>query len=332
MSSASPTPSQTSNTRQNANPRLQPSPVYTFLATLVLLLSVSAAIVIRSFVLRRRHRLMVEEAIRNGTWVPSAQSRAPRVDLSKKPVLWEAYMVSNEKDLSGSGFYGGTPMHLANDDAREWDAIKPVSAAYLVPAQPSPSSVNKTESGSATDQPRGAPPTSESRFRIARAGSLLRSIGSGVREMLGFGRGSSMSIGPNGSQGDGGGNDGGASGQSNGETNPPTCGPDGGPPVIRVSVLISMPRPPKPGSPPIASSSTASSSSTSGVLGSTNSHPLSPELQQRPPDQDDEEPLPLMEMGVAELVVIDHEAEARADALSSHNAKARDSASMTGEA
>jgi len=45
--------------------------VYTFLATLVLLLSVSGAIVFRSFVLRRRHRMMVEEAIRNGTWVPA---------------------------------------------------------------------------------------------------------------------------------------------------------------------------------------------------------------------------------------------------------------------
>ncbi|KAF5374037.1 hypothetical protein D9757_010075 [Collybiopsis confluens] len=39
--------------------------VYTFLATLVLLLGISGAIVARSLVLRRRHRRMIEEAIRN---------------------------------------------------------------------------------------------------------------------------------------------------------------------------------------------------------------------------------------------------------------------------
>jgi hypothetical protein len=44
--------------------------VYTFLATLVLLLGVSLAIVLRSLCLRRRHRRMVEEAIRNGTFHP----------------------------------------------------------------------------------------------------------------------------------------------------------------------------------------------------------------------------------------------------------------------
>lgn len=39
-------------------------------ATLVLLLSVSAAIVARSYIIRRRQRRAVEEAIRNGTYVP----------------------------------------------------------------------------------------------------------------------------------------------------------------------------------------------------------------------------------------------------------------------
>ncbi|KAG5732940.1 hypothetical protein E4T56_gene17250, partial [Termitomyces sp. T112] len=44
--------------------------LYTFLATLVLLLSVSAAIILRSLILRRRHQRLVAEAMRNGTWVP----------------------------------------------------------------------------------------------------------------------------------------------------------------------------------------------------------------------------------------------------------------------
>lgn len=82
--------------------------LYTFLATLVLLLSVSAAIVIRSLLLRRRHRRLVEEAIRNGTYVPGmfgngaglggpwggfpGGGRGNKVDLAMKPKLWEAYL------------------------------------------------------------------------------------------------------------------------------------------------------------------------------------------------------------------------------------------------
>ncbi|KAF5366655.1 hypothetical protein D9757_012767 [Collybiopsis confluens] len=66
--------------------------LYTFLATLVLLLGVSGAIVVRSLVLRRRHRRMIEEAIRNGTYIPPnilAGARG-KVDLAKKPRMWEA--------------------------------------------------------------------------------------------------------------------------------------------------------------------------------------------------------------------------------------------------
>ncbi|KAJ7632061.1 hypothetical protein B0H17DRAFT_1217615 [Mycena rosella] len=50
--------------------------VYTFLATLILLLGVSSAIVVRSLLLRRRHAHMVAEAIANGTWVLRRVSRA----------------------------------------------------------------------------------------------------------------------------------------------------------------------------------------------------------------------------------------------------------------
>jgi hypothetical protein len=84
--------------------------VYTFLATLVLLLGVSAAIVIRSLLLRRRHRRMIEEAIRNGTWVPPAHGGGAgnggrqKVDLSKKPKMWEAFLaVPGEEEEGKSG-------------------------------------------------------------------------------------------------------------------------------------------------------------------------------------------------------------------------------------
>ena len=116
--------------------------VYTFLATLVLLLSVSAAIVIRSFILRRRHRLMVEEAIRNGTWVPpSPPTRPARVDLSKKPVLWEAY-VDDKGGITAWRSAGGEGMHHDHwraEHSKDWDTIKPFSATYVSkPAETSP--------------------------------------------------------------------------------------------------------------------------------------------------------------------------------------------------
>ena len=103
-----------------------------FLATLVVLLSVSAVIVFRSLVLWRRRR-MVEEAIRNGTWVPP--SPPSRVDLSKKPVLWEAYI-----DAKGSVSYphGGIARGKSIDldwmmeQSKDWDVMKPISAAYLM--------------------------------------------------------------------------------------------------------------------------------------------------------------------------------------------------------
>ncbi|KAJ3931819.1 MAG: hypothetical protein NXY57DRAFT_178956 [Lentinula lateritia] len=77
--------------------------LYTFLATLVLLLGVSAAIVVRSLVLRRRHRRMVEEAIRNGTYVPPSviATARGRVDLAMKPKMWEATVRSEWNGKEG---------------------------------------------------------------------------------------------------------------------------------------------------------------------------------------------------------------------------------------
>ncbi|KAL1682935.1 hypothetical protein EV122DRAFT_249098 [Schizophyllum commune] len=97
--------------------------LYTFLATLILLLGVSAAIVIRSLILRRRHRALVEEAIRNGTWIPPATR--PRVDLSKKPKLHEAFLDAHST-------------HTQDADWLSWDGIFPFSATYINPSYPTP--------------------------------------------------------------------------------------------------------------------------------------------------------------------------------------------------
>jgi len=136
-STATPSPTSTSN---NNNPSLASSAslyLYTFLATLVLLLSVSAAIILRSLLMRRRHRRMVEEAIRNGTWIPPSpgglgfgfgtRSARDRIDPAKKPKMWDAF-VHDPK--------------IYPDTDWSWDSIRPFSANVVTPPQqPSPQTV-----------------------------------------------------------------------------------------------------------------------------------------------------------------------------------------------
>ncbi|KAH6904346.1 hypothetical protein BKA70DRAFT_1296335 [Coprinopsis sp. MPI-PUGE-AT-0042] len=263
--------------------------LYTFLATLFLLLTVSAVIVIRSFILRRRHRRLVEEAIRNGTWVPPPQpfsARTPRVDLSKKPVMWEAYLGGNEKDVYG-GSYGGSASH---EDVKDWDTIKPVSAAYLAPR------MSPDHSGAFKSSPNTTPVPATTRATSILASGLRaipRHMWSGFRWMAGYqpDHRSSSDMSPQN----------GASGMGDTSIN---AGPDGGPPVVRVAVIIAMPQPAKP-----TASSTASPNPTpsTSALSPANSHPLQHQgasSESHPPDWDEDEPLPVMEMGVAELVMV----------------------------
>ncbi|KAG1773271.1 hypothetical protein EV702DRAFT_1131251 [Suillus placidus] len=109
--------------------------LYTFLATLVLLLAVSSAIVIRSLVLRRRHQRIVEEAIRAGTWLPhqpyDPRGSRRRRDIGKKPKLWEAWLRSSNEEGPADGKCA-------------WYDIMPVYAAHIksvaTPQSPRPES------------------------------------------------------------------------------------------------------------------------------------------------------------------------------------------------
>ncbi|KAF8897986.1 hypothetical protein CPB85DRAFT_1328205 [Mucidula mucida] len=94
--------------------------LYTFLATLVLLLSVSAAIVLRSLILRRRHAAMMAEAIRNGTYIPPTNTRGPKIDPSQKPPMYEAHLVVRQHD----------DHHLGGSDAMK---PGPLSLSYIIP-------------------------------------------------------------------------------------------------------------------------------------------------------------------------------------------------------
>ncbi|GBE84939.1 hypothetical protein BKA93DRAFT_818255 [Sparassis latifolia] len=64
--------------------------LFTFLATLFVLLFVSTAIVFRSFYLRRRFRRRVDEAIAAGTFIPPGASAPGSRKYLDKPKLWDA--------------------------------------------------------------------------------------------------------------------------------------------------------------------------------------------------------------------------------------------------
>jgi hypothetical protein len=92
--------------------------LYTFLATLLLLLGISAAIVCRSIIVRRRTRRLIEEAIANGTWIPPAV-RVP-VNLAEKPLLYDVY---TELDPEQEG--------EMQEKAAMWNDILPVSPTLV---------------------------------------------------------------------------------------------------------------------------------------------------------------------------------------------------------
>ena len=75
---------------------------------------------------------MVEEAIRNGTWIPPSPGRlggfgigrSDRVDLNKKPKLWEAFVEKSD------------PKGYAEADW-DWDSVRPFCATIVTSTGPS---------------------------------------------------------------------------------------------------------------------------------------------------------------------------------------------------
>ncbi|KAJ6481309.1 hypothetical protein C8R47DRAFT_595359 [Mycena vitilis] len=119
------TPSPSGNPPQCGDPQGCGSPppatlyLYTFLSTLIILMLVSAGIIARSVVLRRRQRL----AIANGTWV----SPRPRENYAARPrpVIFDAYLAAAAADGK-------------NEDEERWTAMKPFSASDIAPPGKTP--------------------------------------------------------------------------------------------------------------------------------------------------------------------------------------------------
>ncbi|KZP20565.1 hypothetical protein FIBSPDRAFT_891880 [Athelia psychrophila] len=106
---------------------------------------VSGAIVIRSYVLRRRHQAIVEEAIRNGTWVPppfASGRRGGRRDVGEKPKMWDAW-VGKDREVMDVDSDAGHGASIGG-----WGDLLPISATYLN-QRPSRSRTTTAESTSA---------------------------------------------------------------------------------------------------------------------------------------------------------------------------------------
>ncbi|GJJ12136.1 hypothetical protein Clacol_006377 [Clathrus columnatus] len=124
----------------NSNPGFNPTQsstlyLFTFLATLLLLLAVSCAIVIRSFILRRRFRRRIEEAIAAGVLIPGTlddtalggMGRSRRRDFGEKPKMWEVW-IDESSDLHPSNYHKRDSL---GKNEGKWGDIMPVSAMML---------------------------------------------------------------------------------------------------------------------------------------------------------------------------------------------------------
>ncbi|KAI5119022.1 hypothetical protein M0805_001881 [Coniferiporia weirii] len=130
--------------------------LYTFLATLVLLLFVSGAVILRSITLRLRARREIEEAIRNGTYVPPSTSFRGNANATK-PTLYDAHLK-----------YSGLESQRY-EKGEHWSTLLPVAASFVSSPRPrivGPPLEKQTESINLT---------ALGRFR-RRFGNLLRSV------------------------------------------------------------------------------------------------------------------------------------------------------------
>ncbi|KAG6834909.1 hypothetical protein H0H93_006495 [Arthromyces matolae] len=277
--------------------------LYTFLATLVLLLTVSAAIILRSLVVRRRHQQLIEDAIRNGTLMPPSPGGSgtfifggqirPRVDLSKKPKMWEAFVGASSRDTTINASKRIGKAETVTE--WEWDTIRPFAATYVEPPlsppneielpawRPPPSSTSFQRRVRGLFRPRGrreVPPSStQSEYPMTPTNNQTPTTAAPLMNVDGTTSATTPSI-P--------------------DPLPPPPPPPPPAQKLRVAVLIAMPHPPEPNSNLHAPSSSPSSSSSSS---SAAPPPPAPQLMG---DDDDEPELPHLEFGITELEMTIH--------------------------
>jgi len=283
---------------------------------------------------------------------PGARGRGV-VDLSKKPVLWEAWLGGGGRGLGGDRKEKDTNVNGAADVDIDWDMIKPFSVAYL--SAPSRSSVNGSSTPLPTNGSRTALPHETSAASTDASGStavvtppLSNPSGSGgqiissstpapapasssstpqtqtptparsqprrrrSRAFLGW---LSNAIDPNGAptsplpererEHDGTHREGEGDARLEMDEMDAKGGAQDGPKMVRVAVMIAMPR-----APTVVSGSGSGSVRNSSIPSGMGSHPLQEASMSDPAGsgsggkEEEEERLPHLEMGIADVLLI----------------------------
>ncbi|KAI0699080.1 hypothetical protein BC835DRAFT_594723 [Cytidiella melzeri] len=122
----------------------------TFLATLFVLLFVSCAIVLRSFLIRRRYRLHLQQQIALGVLPPETLNSYNK-DFGERPTLWDVHV--NAQDEKGLLEYEG------------WEDVLPISAR--ISHDPATSSTPGKSSPTPAPSLASSPPPRYHRFTQA---------------------------------------------------------------------------------------------------------------------------------------------------------------------
>ncbi|KAH7885051.1 hypothetical protein F5I97DRAFT_1322608 [Phlebopus sp. FC_14] len=145
--------------------------LFTFLATLFVLLLISSTIILRSYVLRRRFRQRYERALAAGLFVDLdggalGDLRGPgglgarqtgRRRFGRRPMVWETWLVPAEETVSEKH-------PTATNETFAWSRIMPVSLRLT--RAPSPPSSTPTSTQQRTQSPQEGP--GEHPTRLAR--------------------------------------------------------------------------------------------------------------------------------------------------------------------
>ena len=273
-------------------------PLYTFLGIVILLVILAGFKLVGAFMQIRLRRRMVQETIRNGTYVPPTPP-----NLTIKPELWEAYLGGSSGCQLGSGKKGLDTNWKSEYSRDYWESIKPIYAGLTKPGSPpnfptslsQPPSIPVSTLINLSVPPRG---DDEENQRTAEVSTTPPSLLTRARIFLHLNSSvpaSSSTLNNNGTSSHS------ISVMSVSNSPPPQ-------PMIRVVVLIAMPSLTSSHvSTTLPLSARTSSSLSSNSQPTTTSH--SPELSPSPTTtlrftDDEDQPVPYLEMGVADVGVV----------------------------
>jgi len=165
LSSSTPGPTQTDGSDGMMEPTQGGSSstlyLYTFLVTLILLCSISAVIITRSYYIRRRFRRQVEEALRNGQVLsPSGllglSSSATSKLFGTPPKLWDVWVQPYSTTTCPAVTVAAAQMqpetHNVNNESTSgefpWIELRPLAAEFLRPPRPKPRPIQKPSDAS----------------------------------------------------------------------------------------------------------------------------------------------------------------------------------------